>query len=174
MRATRLYAVLFFLIPELVPAPARAAPVAPAPGAASGARDRGQGAVADRALGEMHQLYGEAFAAADRARRRRETLLLRCLNDRLVLMNAYLKIGEDERQRMQIGAWLGRPALVSDAWKKLARVRALHSALAAETRRCSWMRGLGGVDGKTIVEVEIDPRIPRGDPTVSRLPDRRF
>ena len=170
---TRLCAILFFLIPDLVPLPARAAP-ARAP--AIGIRERVMGTVADRELLGMRQSYGVAFAEADRARRRGEPLLLRCLNDRLVLMNAYLKVAEDERQRMQIGEWLGRPLLVSDAWKKLARARDLHAALANEARRCAWMRGLGGVDGKTIVEVEIDPRIPRGDPTVDerRAGERRL
>lgn len=166
---TRLCAVLFFLIP--LPGTTRAAP-ARAP--AIGLKERVMAAVADRELSGMRQSYGVAFAEADRARRRKESLLLRCLNDRLVLMNAYLKVAEDERQRMQIGEWLGRPAVVGDAWRRLARARDQHAALAAEARRCGWMRGLGGVDGKTIVEVEIDPRIPRGDPTAERPRSERL
>jgi hypothetical protein len=160
---TRLCAVLLFLIPELVPLPARAAPARPA----LGLRERLMGVAAERVLSELRQSYGATFASAEAARRRGDALQLRCLNDRLVLMNAYLKVAEDERQRMQIGDWLGRPALVADAWRKLAQARAEHAALAVEARRCGWMRGLG-VDGKTIVEVEIDPRIPRGDPTAER------
>jgi hypothetical protein len=148
---------LYALLPlTLAASPALAAPRVP------GAR--AQLASADRALARAEQSHAEASLEAERCRRAREALMLRCLNDKLVFMGGYLRVAENERQRIQVGDWLGDRELVEGARRKLAAALAAFDALAVAARRCTWMRGLGA-PGKTIVDVEIDRRIPRGDPT---------
>lgn len=161
-RWLRIITVLFSLLVPLGSAEAagRARKATPRPG-----QELYQGR---EAVQKMQESLRRAQRRRDEAKARKDQLKLNCLNDKLSKASAHVRDAEQS-----LGA-LGEALSAGDRAEQsfeLARIRIYQQKVAtlmADADACAGDDG--GVLGQNRTDVEIDPTIPKGDPTDPGLP----
>jgi hypothetical protein len=150
--------------------------------AASGGEDnalrKGEALSAQEALSQgrgyvakMEETKNRCGKLQETARRKKDVLMLTCVNDKLVLVNGHIVVANGENgalRRMQEAIARQDDAARRHEFTRLTILYQKVIVLGTEAENCV------GEDasyvGKTKVDVEVDPNIPENDPTQPQLP----